>query len=318
MECLITIIANITLERDEWDGYESYLNLKAKTQEDEENRGLEKSSSLLKITPVVSSTMFSRAFNIAPLTVCTQKHFPKSFITGRAAGLVRVAATNIKPGLCGRRVATPPPAAATSTPPPPPRHRPRGALTPRRPPPGSGEEAGPGGGVVASPPGSARADARLVYRPQAPGLATAAQAHAALPPARRRPERRAYPEQPRTGKSLVRRGGGSDGGRGGGGRGVTAAAAGQIIRALEREAESGSGRRKSRRVIAFAPHLPGAPHPPSPTTGSRAAAAEAPEAASRAGAETTAPSLPRALPPLAPPPPPRARPRAGALSTAPC
>lgn len=95
----------------------------------------------------------------------------------------------------------------------------------------------------------------------------------------------------------------------------------QIIQALEREAESGSRRRrrKSQRFIAFAPHLPGAPLPPSPTTRSRAAAARAPEAAGPAGAETTAPSLPRALPPLAaPPPPPRARPRAGAPTMSPC
>ncbi|XP_007466114.1 PREDICTED: proline-rich protein 2-like [Lipotes vexillifer] len=74
------------------------------------------------------------------------------------------------------------------------------ALTPRRPTPGSGEEAGPGGGVVASPPGSARADARLVYRPQAWSPPRR--------PARPRPERRAYPEQQREGRSLVRRGGG--------------------------------------------------------------------------------------------------------------
>lgn len=78
----------------------------------------------------------------------------------------------------------PSPRRRTNTPPPPPRHRPRGALTPSRPSPGSGEEAGPGGGVVASPPGSAQADAWLVYRPQAPGLAAtaAAQARAGRPP----------------------------------------------------------------------------------------------------------------------------------------
>lgn len=52
------------------------------TLTDEENWGLEKLSSLLKITPLVSFTMFSGAFNIGPLTVYTQKHFPKSFITG--------------------------------------------------------------------------------------------------------------------------------------------------------------------------------------------------------------------------------------------
>ena len=145
------------------------------------------------------------------------------------------------------------------------------------------------------------------------------------------PPRRRRRRRPGRGQEGGHRGGGRPGQAGEGaeeGRSRAAsgppalgALAAQIIRALEREAESGSGRRKSRRVIAFAPHLPGAPHPPSPTTGSRAAAAGAPEAASRAGAETTAPSLPRALPPLAPPPPPpppRARPRAGALSTAPC
>lgn len=47
----------------------------------------------------------------------------------------------------------------------------------------------PGGGVVASPPGSARADARLVYRPQAPGLvATSVVQAPRRPPARPRPD----------------------------------------------------------------------------------------------------------------------------------
>jgi hypothetical protein len=56
------------------------------------------------------------------------------------------------------------------------------------------------------------------------------------------------------------------------------ALAAQIIRALEREAESGSRRRrrKSRGLIAFAPHLPGVPPPPSPTTRWGAAAVGAP------------------------------------------
>lgn len=90
------------------------------------------------------------------------------------------------------RVAPPSPAPRSAFP------RPRRALTPRRQPraPGGGR---PGGGVVASPPGSARANARLVYRPQA------------WPPPRRparppSPERRAYPEQPRAGGSLDRPG----------------------------------------------------------------------------------------------------------------
>lgn len=184
-----------------------------------------------------------------------------------------------------------------------------------------------------------------------PGLAAtaAAQARAARPPACPRPERRAYPEQPRAGRSLVGQGSGGDGGRGGGWKGVTAAAAGQVrpgrglrrggaglrpgprLSAPSRLRSSGrwSGRRRAgpgggggraedsslSRPTCLAP-----PHPPSPTTRSGAAAARAPEAAGRAGAETTAPSLPRALPPVAPPPPPppRARPRAGAFTTAPC
>ncbi|XP_020940715.1 basic proline-rich protein-like [Sus scrofa] len=260
----------------------------------------------------------------------------RGFISGRGrpgppTALPGRAAANTPPGICTRRVAPPPRAAATNTPPPPARHRPRRTLTPRSPPPGSGEEAGPGGGVVASPPGSARADARLVYRP--------------APPARPRPQRRAYPEQPRAGRSLVGRG---CGGRGGGGKGVTAAAAGQVrpgrgrrrggaglrpgprLSAPSRLRSSGrwSGRRRAgpgggggraEDSSLTHPTCLSAPPPPSPTTGCRAAAAGAPEAAGRASAETTAPSLPRALPPLAPPPPPPppARPRAGALTTVP-
>ncbi|XP_046935710.1 gametogenetin-like [Lynx rufus] len=198
------------------------------------------------------------------------------------------------PGLGGGRVAPPPRAAATNTPPPPPcRHRPRGALTPRRPPPGFGKEAGPGGGVVVSPPGSARADARLVYRPQAqawPPPPPRRPAPSARPPsaqASRLPGAAAGGQVPGRPRQRRRRrpGRGLEGGHRGGRRpgqagegaeeGRSRAASGppalgalatQIIRALEREAESGSRRRrrKSQRFIAFAPHLPGAPPPPLP------------------------------------------------------
>lgn len=150
------------------------------------------------------------------------------------------------------------------------------------------------------------------------------------------------------GRSLVGRG---DSGRGWGGKGVTTAAAGQVrqgrgrtrggaglrpgprlsapSRLRLRSSRLWSGRRRAgpeggggrtEDSLLSRPTCLEPPHPPSPTTRSRAAAARAPEAARRAGAETTAPSLPRALPPLAAPPPPlpQARPRAGALTTAPC
>lgn len=274
--------------------------------------------------------------------LCSREKFRRP-LSGQAGPRPRPRRRRHAPSLGGPRVAPPAPRAPPNTSPPPPRRRPGGALTPRRPPPGRGEEAGPGGGVVASPPGSARADARLVYRPQAQAWPPPRRP---APPARPRPERSAYPEQQRAGRSLVGRGGDGDGGRGGGGKGVTAAAAGQVrpgrgwrrggaglrpgprLSASSRFRSSGrwSGRRRAgprggggraedsslSRPTCLAP-----PHPPSPTTRSRTAAARAPEAAVRAGVETTAPSLPRALPPLAPPPP-RARPRAGALTTAPC
>lgn len=176
-----------------------------------------------------------------------------------------------------------------------------------------------------------------------PGLAAAAQARAARPPLARAsrlpgaaaggqvlgPPRRRRRRRPARGREGGHRGGSWPGQAGEGAEGRSRAESGppalgaletQIIRALEREAESGSKgrRRKSRTFIAFAPHLPEvAPHPPSPTTRSLDAAARATEAEGRAGAETTAPSLPRALPPEAPPSP-RARPRAGALTTGPC
>lgn len=125
---------------------------------------------------------------------------------------------------------------------------------------------------------------------QAPGLVAAAQARAARPPSARAsrlpgaaeggqvpgPPRRRRRRQPGRGREEGHRGGGRPGQAGEGaeegrsraasGTPALGALAAQIIRALEREAESGSRRtRKSRRFIAFAPHLPGAPHPPLPS-----------------------------------------------------
>lgn len=113
------------------------------------------------------------------------------------------------------------------------------------------------------------------------------------------PSRRAYPEQPRASGSLGRLGrrwrlrpgtGSRDGGRAraeegrsrvGSGPPALGALAAQIIRASEREVESGArGRRRRRRgLIAFRPTCLGPP-PPAPATRSRAA--------DPAGAETTA------------------------------
>lgn len=67
------------------------------------------------------------------------------------------------------------------------------------------------------------------------------------PPARPRPERRAYPEQPRAGRSLVGQGSSGDGGRGGGWKGVTAAAAGQV--------RLGRGRRRGGAGLRPGPRL---------------------------------------------------------------
>ena len=271
---------------------------------------------------------------------------PVALGTGRSAALARAAATNTPPGLGGRRVAPPSPRRR--------RHKHPAPASP--PPPSRSVNPSPpaarlrGGGRARGWSCRVSSRERPGRRPaclQAPGLVAAAQARAARPPSAQAsrlpgaaeggqvpgPPRRRRRRRPGRGREEGHRGGGRPGQAGEGaeeGRSRAAsgppalgALAAQIIRALEREAESGSRRktRKSRRFIAFAPHLPDAPHPPSPTTGSRAAAARAPEAAGRAGSETTAPSLPRALPSLAPPPPPpppRARPRAGALTSALC
>lgn len=185
---------------------------------------------------------------------------------------------------------------APSQPPHTPRLRPRRVLTPRHPARARGGGR-PGGGVVASPPGIARADARLVYRPQA--WPPPHRPSARPPSPSSSPSRRAYPEQPRAGGSLGRPGrrwrrrpgtGSRDGGRAraeegrsraGSGPPALGALAAQIIRASEREAESGArGRRRRRRgLIAFRPTCLGPP-PPAPATRSRAA--------DPAGAETTA------------------------------
>lgn len=168
---------------------------------------------------------------------------------------------------------------------------------------------------------------------QTPGLFTGprpGRRRRAGPPARPRPsDALTRSSRGRAGPLIGRGGGGGDGGRARGSRDgsgrarakegrsragsgppALGALAAQIIRASEREAESGArGRRRRRRgLIACRPTCLGPP-PPAPATRSRAA--------DPAGAETTAFWLLRALPPLAPPPPPLARPRARALSTAP-
>lgn len=144
-----------------------------------------------------------------------------------------------------------------------------------------------------SPPGSARANARLVYRPQAqawppppprrpapparppsarasrlPGAAAGGQVPGRPRQRRRRRPGRGLEGGHRGGRRPGQAGKGAEEGRSGAASGPPAlgALAAQFIRALEREAESGSRRRrrKSRRFIAFAPHLPGAPPPPLP------------------------------------------------------
>lgn len=221
------------------------------------------------------------------------------------------------------------PARARVAPPsPPPRSafsRPRRALTPRRQPraPGGGR---PGGGVVASPPGSARANARLVYRPQA------------WPPPPRRParppspERRAYPEQPRAGGSLdqpgrrrrrQRPGSGvprrqqSGPGEGGEEPGWVRAPSSRSPRGSDHPGVGAGGRERGPREAEEAPrthrlppHLPGPPSPrpshPIPSCGpgrrgDHGVLAPARAPAPRAAASSAAPRT-RALDGAAPPP----------------
>lgn len=101
-----------------------------------------------------------------------------------------------------------------------------------------------------------------------PGAAAGGQVPGRPRQRRRRRPGRGLEGGHRGGRRPGQAGEGAEEGRSGAASGPPAlgALAAQIIRALEREAESGSRRRrrKSRRFIAFAPHLPGAPPPPLP------------------------------------------------------
>nr|XP_055217937.1 translation initiation factor IF-2-like [Gorilla gorilla gorilla] len=111
----------------------------------------------------------------------------------------------------------------------------------------------PGGGVVVSPPGSARADARLVYRPQACLPAAAAQARTARQPAvgpsaalTRSSRRRAGPWSAEAAAAAAGEGVTAAATAAAGG-GVTAAAAGQV--------RPGKGRRRGGAGLRPGPRL---------------------------------------------------------------